>query len=69
MIRFANIEDRDRIIELWTESFGYDEFAAWFFENIFNIENVLVYEVWEEDSEKVVAMLQRIPYIIKENIL
>lgn len=66
MIRFAKECDIDRIIELWTESFGYDEFAAWFFENIFDIENVLVYEVWEEDSEQVVAMLQRIPYIIKD---
>lgn len=66
MIRFANIEDRDRIIELWTEAFGYDDFARWFFENIFNIENVLVYEVVEGNVEKVVAMLQRIPYIIKD---
>ena len=38
MIRFAKECDIDRIIELWTESFGYDEFAAWFFKNIFNVE-------------------------------
>lgn len=66
MIRFAGDEDRNRIIELWTEAFGYDDFAIWFFDNIFDIKNVLVYEIVEENAEKIVAMLQRIPYIIKD---
>ena len=61
MIRFAIEEDLDRIKELWNESFNYDDFAKWYFENIFDIDNVLVYEL---DNE-VVAALQRIPYHIK----
>lgn len=62
MIRFANESDITRIKELWGEAFGYDDFAKWYFENVFKLENTLVYEI---DNGKVVSMLQRLPYYIK----
>lgn len=80
MIRFARKDDLARIKELWTESFGYDDFAEWYFENIFKLDNTLVYElaytdesnckisktgVLDSNDSKIVAMLQRLPYSIK----
>lgn len=61
MIRFARKDDLARIKELWNESFGYDDFAEWYFENIFKLDNTLVYVL----DYKIVAMLQRLSYSIK----
>lgn len=61
MIRFARVEDIERIKELWDESFEYDDFAKWYFTNAFDIDNVLVCEM----DNNIVAALQRIPFKLK----
>ena len=66
MIRFATNSDYVQIRTLWDEAFSDEDYADWYFKNIYKKEYTLVYELQEEDGEdgRVVAMLARIPYEI-----
>lgn len=62
MIRFAEKKDYINIFDLWNICFSEDEnFSNWFFTNKFEFENTLVYE----NNNEILAMLQRIPYKLK----
>lgn len=62
MIRFADENDLPQIINLWNSSFPEDKsFGEWFFDKTYKPENTLVYET----DGKIISMLQRIPYEIK----
>ena len=61
-IRFARPEDAQNVRELWDMAFGEDkDFNDWFFENIFNIDDVLLYTI----DNKIAAMTQMPAYEIK----
>lgn len=60
-MRYANKADLKQIIELFEDCFPEDtEFTKWFFENEFNVNNTIIYEI----DNKIAAMLQLLPYSI-----
>lgn len=61
MISYATKDDINAIKELFDECFDEDiAFNHWFFDNIFDYKNTIVYK----KSNKIVAMLQAMPYRI-----
>lgn len=61
MIRYALPEEKEAIIELFNICFpGEEKFAEWFFENIYDNNNTLVYEC----DGRLAAALQMLPVIL-----
>lgn len=63
MIRYASNRDAEKIKSLWNTAFPEDmAFNKYFFENIFKAEYTLIYE----KDNRLIAMLQQLPYYIAE---
>lgn len=59
MIRYANDTDLAEVRRLWDICFPEDEnFNNYYFKNLVNLKNVLVFI----ENDKVISMLQRLPY-------
>lgn len=63
MLRKCNANDLPQILELWNAIFDEDDnFTKWYFDNIFKPEYTIA--VFEDD--KLISMLQMLPYEIKD---
>ena len=60
MIRFANNNDINNIINLWEKCFGKNDFSEWYFKTQYSCENTLVHE----ENGEISSMLQRLSYEI-----
>lgn len=64
MIRIATKDDTASIIQMWYQSFNDEkEFTDYFFENIYDYKNSIVFE----DNGTVLSTLQRIPFYIENS--
>ena len=62
MIRYSKNDDKMSVLQLFKICFpGEDNFADWFFSDVFQSENTLVYET----DGKIIAALQTIPVELK----